>query len=126
MRSDTGEWIAKAEADCISMDREMRATEKANYDLVCFLAQQSAEKYLKGLLTERSIYFPKTHDLELLLRSVGDPKAEALGDPARRLTGYAVAFRYPGESASKEEAAQAALDGHSIRAVLRPLLGLES
>jgi hypothetical protein len=34
MRPETREWIGKAEA-----------TKDSNYDLVCFLAQQSVEKY---------------------------------------------------------------------------------
>ena len=63
MRRETSEWIGKAEADFVSMVREINATKDFNYDLVCFLAQQSVEKYLKALLCENSVPFPKTHDL---------------------------------------------------------------
>ena len=63
MRPDTAEWIKKADADFLSMTREMNAVKDLNYDLVCLLAQQSVEKYLKALLCETSVPFPKTHDL---------------------------------------------------------------
>jgi HEPN domain-containing protein len=66
MRPDTAEWIRKADADFLSMTREMNAAKDLNYDLVCFLAQQSVEKYLKALLCESSVPFPKVHDLNKL------------------------------------------------------------
>ncbi len=66
MRPDTAEWIKKADADFLSMTREMNAVKDLNYDLVCFLAQQSVEKHLKALLCETSVPFPKTHDLNEL------------------------------------------------------------
>jgi len=37
MRADTAEWVKKAEADFVSMTREMNAAKDLNYDLVCFL-----------------------------------------------------------------------------------------
>jgi HEPN domain-containing protein len=60
MRPETEEWIRTADADFLSMTREINAAKDLNYDLVCFLAQQSVEKYLKGLLCENSVPFPKT------------------------------------------------------------------
>ncbi|MBV9010121.1 MAG: HEPN domain-containing protein [Verrucomicrobia bacterium] len=83
--------------------------ENANYDLVCFLAQQSVEKSLKALLCELSISFPKTHDLNSL---------SALLPPAcqfpatfcaslSKLDRYAVEFRYPGTSATADLAREA-------------------
>jgi len=60
MRPDTAEWTKKADADFLSMTREMNAVKDLNYDLVCFLAQQSVEKYLKTLLCETSVPFPET------------------------------------------------------------------
>jgi len=63
MKPITGEWIEKAEADFRSAQRELRVRDHPNYDLVCFLSQQCAEKYLKARLVEAGISFPKTHDL---------------------------------------------------------------
>jgi hypothetical protein len=42
MRPEATEWVKKAEADFLSMSREMNAAQDLNYDLVCFLAQQSS------------------------------------------------------------------------------------
>src|SRR5437762_11409987 len=112
MRADTAEWVKKAEADFASTMREMNATKEFNYDLVCFLAQQSVEKYLKGLLCENSVSFPKTHDLNelaaLLPQQLRYP--EHFSEPISRLDRYAVEFRYPGASATEELATEAVED----------------
>jgi len=109
MRPETEEWIKRAEADFLSMTREMNAATDVNYDLVCFLAQQAVEKYLKALLCENSVPFPKTHDLNelaaLLPQRLGYP--ERFVQLAARLDRYAVEFRYPGAWATPELTAQA-------------------
>ncbi len=69
MKPITTEWIAKAEGDFATAQRELGATDHPNYDAVCFHAQQCAEKYLKAFLQEANIPFPKTHDLADLLAS---------------------------------------------------------
>lgn len=66
--------VAKAEADFASIVREASVAESPNHDLVCFLAQQSAEKYLKGLLCEDGISFPKRHDLIKLSALLAAPQ----------------------------------------------------
>src|SRR5213592_4074143 len=117
MRPDTAEWIKKAEADFVSMMREMNATKDFNYDLVCFLAQQSVEKYLKALLCENSVPFPKTHDLNELSTLVPGrldyPKS--FGATISRLDRYAVELRYPGASATRDLAAEAVEGAHIFR-----------
>ena len=126
MRPDTAEWIRKAEADFVSMTREMNAAENFNYDLVCFLAQQSVEKYLKALLCENSVPFPKTHDLNeltaLLPGQIACP--ESFGAAISRLDRYAVEFRYPGASATKELAAEAVAGARGFRDWCRRMLKL--
>src|SRR5438045_5215990 len=67
MQVEAAEWVEKAEGDWHTAGRELRATEFPNYDAVCFHAQQCAEKYLKALLTERDVRFPKMHHLPTLL-----------------------------------------------------------
>ena len=102
----TPEWIEKAEGDFAVAQRELRARKQPNYDAVCFHVQQCAEKYLKAILQEHNVRFAKTHDLIVLLDDVVrvapllDPFRESLG----MMTDYAVTFRYPGDSASKEMA----------------------
>src|SRR5438128_11524356 len=104
MRADTAEWVKKAGADFISMMREMNAVNELNYDLICFLAQQSAEKYLKALLCENGVPFPKTHDLNEL--SAFLPKRfespETFSATISRLDRSAVGFRNPSGSCTPE------------------------
>lgn len=74
-------------------------------DIVCFLCQQPAEKYLKALLCELGLFIPRIHDLDdvvvLLLPYHGELS------PLRRilvsLTQYAVEYRYPNRSASTRQ-----------------------
>ena len=124
MRPDTAEWIKKAEADFISMMREMNATKELNYDLVCFLAQQSAEKYLKALLCENGVPFPKTHDLNELSALL--PKRfefpESFSPTISRLDRYAVEFRYPGASATQELATEAIEGARALQDWCRKML----
>jgi HEPN domain-containing protein len=126
MRRETTEWIGKAEADFVSMIREMNATKDFNYDLVCFLAQQSVEKYLKALLCENSVPFPKTHDLNeltaLLPERLDCPKS--FGATISRLDRYAVEFRYPGASATQDLAAEAVEGARAFRDWSRKVLNL--
>jgi len=79
MRVESIEWVEKAEGDWHTAGRELRTTEFPNYDAVCFHAQQCAEKYLKALLTERNVRFPKMHHLPTLLDLLVPvcPEAEA-------------------------------------------------
>ncbi len=122
----TPEWIEKAEGDFAVAQRELRARKQPNYDAVCFHVQQCAEKYLKAILQEHNVRFAKTHDLIVLLDDVVrvapllDPFRESLG----MMTDYAVTFRYPGDSASKEMARVAVKQCAAVRAAARVVLGL--
>jgi len=106
------------------MMREMNAAKELNYDLVCFLAQQSVEKYLKALLCENSVPFPKTHDLNELSALL--PKRfefpESFGATISRLDRYAVEFRYPGASATQELATEAIEGARALRDWCRKML----
>lgn len=105
----TTEWVEKAEGDFLTASREARVRSRPNYDAVCFHAQQAAEKFLKAVLQENEIPIPKTHQLmDLLAICI---KAEIIYKMLQAdltiLDGYAVRFRYPGETAEKAEAKQA-------------------
>jgi HEPN domain-containing protein len=52
MKSETAEWVEKAEGDFRTAARERNSDEYPNYDAACFHAQQCAEKYLKARLVE--------------------------------------------------------------------------
>jgi HEPN domain-containing protein len=66
MQRATREWVRKAENDHRLVVRIAAAREQF-HDQVCFLCQQSAEKYLKALLSEQGQTIPKTHNLDDLL-----------------------------------------------------------
>ena len=121
MKPSTREWTTKAEADFLSAGREYRARNHPNFDAACFFAQQCVEKYLKAQLVEIGVSFPKTHDLEVLLDLVlpKRPLWEAFRSTLNDLTSFAVAFRYPGESATREMARTALRDAKRIREQIR-------
>ncbi len=124
MNRVVAEWVEKAEGDYASALREFRARKNPNYDAACFFAQQCAEKYLKGLLQSRWLAFPKSHDLARLLDLClpQHPEWELFREEFRLLTRYAVTFRYPGETASKEEAKHAIQIMTRAREMLQPLV----
>lgn len=71
----TLEWIEKAEDDLRAASWLMQAP-KVTFDAVGFHAQQCAEKYIKAVLHDRTIAFPKTHDLLDLLDLLRSPAPE--------------------------------------------------
>ena len=120
-------WIAKAEGDYVAALILIRKRKTPLSDAVCFHAQQCIEKYLKAFLVWHRVYFPKTHDLsELLDLAVPhDSTLELLRPFVRDLTRYAVAFRYPDEHATREEARQVVKRMRFVRERLRQALGLK-
>jgi len=106
MNSLTAEWIEKAEADFHSAQKEYRALKPPNYNAACFHAQQSAEKYMKALLQENEVLFPKTHNLIELLKLCLqiNPIFELQRNLLERVDRCAELYRYPGISADKDEA----------------------
>ncbi len=99
MNPNTQEWLDKAEGDLATAERELKVTDTANYDAVCFHAQQCAEKYLKARLQEAGIKVEKTHDLTVLLDKVltVEPAWDIYRTDLQALSTFAVAYRYPGD-----------------------------
>ena len=126
MQAITQQWVDKAEGDWNSMNREGQVQNAANYDLVCYLAQQWAEKYLKGRLQEANIAFPKTHNLPALLALVlpVEPSWNILNTALTKLDDYDVEFRYPGSDATAADAQTALQFCRNVREVARRSLGL--
>lgn len=127
MKPETEEWVGKAEGDWASANREYRARKNLNYDAACFHAQQCIEKYLKALMIERSISFPLIHDLAALALRL-HPDDEGLAEYSEELallTAYAVAVRYPGAEADKEDAKDALAAAKVLRSLLRESLDLD-
>ena len=119
------EWVAKAEEDYAGAVDLHRRRKAPLPNLVCFHAQQCAEKYMKALLLSKGADFPKTHDLLMLnnlCSAVGifveiDPKL------LNTLTDYAVRTRYPGEGSTLGDAKEAMEITKSIRSFARRFLG---
>ena len=124
MKPTTLEWVAKAEGDFATMERECRARKSPNYDAVCFHAQQCAEKYLKARLEEAGRIFGKTHDLNLLLDEAVtvEPLWEVHRPDLAFLTDFGVAVRYPGAMAGKAAAQEARDRCRRFRLAVRRIL----
>lgn len=126
MQPLTAEWVEKAEGDYLTLMREMRARKKHNYDGACFHAQQCAEKYMKALLQESGRPFPKSPDLDDLMKLLLpiDAAWALLQSDLQKLTLYAVRIRYPGDQADKPTAKAALQMCRAVRDRARLHLGL--
>lgn len=123
MNANVEEWLGKADGDFHTACRELDAVESPNYDAVCFHAQQCVEKMIKAILIDRGVAPPRTHDLVVLydLLLPLRPDADCALDDLRHLTHTAVAFRYPGDAADQEDAAETMAICRRLR---QTLLGL--
>lgn len=70
-----------------------------DFAVACFHAQQAVEKALKAVMFLHGLEFRRTHDLEELAGTLADEGINIPldGDELRRLTPYAVEFRYDDE-----------------------------
>lgn len=107
------EWFAKAGEDELSIEAILK---EGSPSTACFLSQQMAEKYLKGLVVFHKKSFPKVHDL-LALETIlldCDPSVHQLHEYLKILNRYYIEARYPGDypefsKADADEAFQSAL-----------------
>lgn len=115
------EWIKKAEADLAACRKLAQDSLSEMADVVCFHAQQCAEKYLKAFLNKTGHEAPKIHSLKVLVELTREVDAEFnnLLEDAAQLEEYAVEFRYPGESATEGEARDALRRAAGIREFVR-------
>jgi len=125
MNETVRQWLAKGEGDFATAGRELGATPSPNFDAVCFHAQQCVEKLIKALLIHRGADAPRTHDLVYLshLLSAAVPQWSWSVEELRFVSHAAVAFRYPGESAQREDATRAYELAGRMREALLVLLG---
>jgi HEPN domain-containing protein len=126
MKPETAEWIAKAEGNWSVAGREMQAAQPV-WNIVCFLAQQCAEQYLKAFLEEQGITFRKTHDLVVLLSSTSGSIKE-LHQYSRDLAylgTLGIAARYPGTDADQDITEDALRIAAVVRAAVRAKLGVD-
>ena len=90
------EWFQLADEDFKYAEDTFRETE--NYRMICFVCQQVVEKYLKGYLQFKNIYFPKIHNLVALLSLANQAYKNFLDfeNNCKILDKYYIETRYPG------------------------------
>jgi len=95
-RDIVSSWIKKADRDLEVSKRELKLSNPYT-DIICFHAQQAAEKYMKAYLIWLDIEFQKTHDIEdlVILASKKDSSILELKDSGAELSSFAVEIRYP-------------------------------
>ncbi|MFB3789257.1 MAG: HEPN domain-containing protein [bacterium] len=89
-------WLGKARND-LQTARAMLDVNPSVTDVICFHAQQCAEKCLKAYLTHIDRHVERTHNLKKLLKDCAahDPEFNQLMELAESLLDYAVITRYP-------------------------------
>jgi HEPN domain-containing protein len=96
------DWLRYAYSD-LELARVKRPSDVL-FEVLCFHAQQAAEKTLKAVLISKDVSPPKTHNirtlLDLLPQEVIVPQEI---EDAASLTDYAVTSRYPGDFESVDE-----------------------
>ncbi len=105
MNPIVAEWIAKAEGDH-AVARMVHSASSPHHDAACYHAQQAAEKLMKAVLISHGVTPPRTHNLvvldEMLRNSV--PSWTCPMTDLRILSLAATQFRYPGASATPDDA----------------------
>ena len=90
-------WFSKAGEDELSAKVIIEGG--GSFSTACFLFQQMAEKYLKGLIVFKNLSFLKVHDLleleTILLKDF--PDASNLHEDLKILNRYYIETRYPGD-----------------------------
>lgn len=92
---------------------------QAYYGQICFIVQQTIEKYLKGFLVLHKNSFPKIHDLVKLLKLCSEMNKDFLNylDGASYLSQFYLITRYPLTEyppAGKKEAKKAIIFAEEI------------
>ncbi|MBX3364188.1 MAG: HEPN domain-containing protein [Phycisphaeraceae bacterium] len=121
------EWIEGADADLRAAEL-LRSLTPPSPGIVAFHAQQAVEKSLKAYLVLRSIPFPRTHQIDLLMELCGSEVSENLETTRLlRMTKFAVTTRYPGAGprATAEEADDACQIARAAVQVIELLISQE-
>lgn len=120
-------WAEYAEQDFRAM-MTLMASEDPVFPIICFLAQQAVEKYLKAFLVQHGVEPQRSHDLNSLRSECAalDADVGRFVTECSVLNNYAVSPRYPmGIARPGEVEAQAAVAAaERIRAVIRQHMGM--
>jgi len=93
------QWLDKGKEELSSAEYLSTMHHPTPDETICYLCQQSAEKYLKGFLFSHDIEPEKIHDLEFFLKMCQEYNAEfsTLLPKISVLNRYAVLPRYPND-----------------------------
>lgn len=122
---DPASWLAKAENDLLCI-RNNLDNQQIPWDIMCFHAQQAAEKMLKACLVSVGLTAPRTHDLLFLFRQCLDAGLDLLviETDCRILNPFAIVARYPtGPEPSESDGRDAIRAAERIREVVRSHFG---
>jgi HEPN domain-containing protein len=118
-------WLQKAAHDITAINRVMVGT-RVPWDIVCFHAQQAAEKVLKAFPVFHGQTPSKSHDCAYLLSECAKiaPSLAPLRADFRYVTRYGVAPRYPdiGPDPTKKQSVAAIAAMDRLRASVFALL----
>ena len=105
------EWLDKGNNEYRSAEYLSTMHHPTPDEVICYLCQQSVEKYLKAYIFSQNIIPDKTHDLEYLLGICQGYNAEfsVLSPMTDVLKRYGVMPRYPNELMITEEDMKTAL-----------------
>ena len=121
LRQKVFQWLLYAEEDLRLARHGLTLENNCPCRLIAYHAQQCAEKHLKAYLVHKSIDFPYTHNIAILLELCAEHAswAENLTD-AEELTPFAITARYPGEDeeVSRAEAVRAIQIAERVRKVV--------
>jgi HEPN domain-containing protein len=121
---DPQAWVSKAEQDLLAIENNVNAA-RVPWSIVCYHAQQTAEKMLKAYIVSHRGIADRTHDLLALL-----DECEALGaavtdlrEDCKYVLRYGAITRYPGSGFEPTEQ-QARKSVEAARRVYSRLLSL--
>lgn len=101
---DWRSWTAKVDEDWLWRRNELAAT-RTPWSVVCFHAQQAAEKYLEAFPVGNGLDPERTHPLDALRKEClqSDSSLASLQAECPQLRGFAVDVRYPEIRIADEE-----------------------
>ena len=127
MNPITIEWVEKAEGD-FNAAEQLQYGPSPVYHVICFLAQQCVEKYLKAWLQENNMPIQRTHNLndllDLILPTI--PEWRTWQTELSTLTKHAVDSRYPEEDATASNAENAMRISGKVREAVRSELKISN
>ena len=121
----TLEWIERAEGDFTVAKENQQGNNPVNH-VICFLAQQCVEIYLKALLQEMNIPIIRTHNLTQLLDLIGPsiPDWKTWKSELSDLSEFAVETRYLADTPSHNDVERSMETCEKVRDAVRIQLNL--